>query len=331
MFVLIFLILSLMLLLAYRKAWWEDLSRLRGELKAKEKEFADLSQGKEIIDNRIRDLNKRLDSLLVVYDISRELSKALDARKIIEIFQAKLVKALNLKDCFLASANLFERRKAVYQFYPVRIENAPLRYLAVRAPFKIDDTLLALMANQLALGLRRAGLYQEIQKLAITDGLTEVYTRRYFLEKAAQEFARAKFRNLPASFLMLDIDYFKSYNDSFGHITGDALLKEVAKIITLKLRLIDVCSRWGGEEFCILLPETGKEGAYLAAERLRRAIENEEFNTYDERLKLTVSIGAAVYPEDGGGLELLIDKADKALYKAKKSGRNRVFVCGMKD
>ena len=120
------------------------------------------------------------------------------------------------------------------------------------------------------------------------------------------------------------MDNFKTYNDTYGHITGDAILKEIAKILKYSLRQIDMCARYGGEELCILLPETDREGSLLVAQRLRLSVEEARIRVFNENIRCTVSIGVAGYPDDAQSPNGLIDQADKALYQAKAQGRNRV-------
>jgi diguanylate cyclase (GGDEF)-like protein len=130
---------------------------------------------------------------------------------------------------------------------------------------------------------------------------------------------------------MIDIDHFKDYNDRYGHLVGDAILKEVSKSIKENIRQIDLSGRYGGEEFSIVLAETDKEQAQFVAGRIRQAIEYKCIRVYDEDLKITVSVGISAYPGDGKNAEELIDRADSALYQAKQEGRNRVCVYGARQ
>ena len=123
---------------------------------------------------------------------------------------------------------------------------------------------------------------------------------------------------------MVDIDHFKDYNDRYGHLVGDAILREVSKTIKDNTRQIDLTGRYGGEEFSIILTETDKEQARFAAQRIREAVESKPIRVYDEDLKVTISIGISTYPLDAKNMQALIDKADSALYKAKQTGRNKV-------
>src|SRR3990167_8373715 len=185
-----------------------------------------------------------------------------------------------------------------------------------------------ILGHQFALALRRVHLYQEIERTAITDGLTEVYTRRHVLERFREELRRSTSRNIPMYFLMIDVDFFKKFNDQYGHLTGDQILREVGFLIRENIREIDIAGRYGGEEFSVILPDTDHEGAQFAAERIRRAIEETTIKAYDASVKITVSIGTSTFPDDGRKTDELIDKADWALYRAKKMGRNKVCSFG---
>jgi diguanylate cyclase (GGDEF)-like protein len=181
-----------------------------------------------------------------------------------------------------------------------------------------------ILAGQFAIQLQKVILYKKVQDMAITDSLTEVSTRRYFLERFREEIRRSMRRKASLSFLMIDLDYFKEKNDKFGHLVGDVILKEIAAILKSNLREIDIIGRYGGEEFGVALSGIAREGAFQVAERLRSSIERSIFKAYDEKVSSTISIGISVFPEDGVEENALIESADKALYKAKEKGRNRV-------
>jgi len=183
---------------------------------------------------------------------------------------------------------------------------------------------LKIVADQIALQLSRIHLYQAIQASAITDSLTGVYVRRYVCELAAEELARSKRQGLRCAVLMADLDLFKAKNDMYGHLVGDVVLREVAASFRKSLREVDLLGRFGGEEFCFLLIETDAQKAMAVAERLRRVVEARPIRAYDETLEQTVSIGVACFPDDGQELDALIERADQALYAAKRAGRNRV-------
>lgn len=171
---------------------------------------------------------------------------------------------------------------------------------------------------------------RKIRSLAMIDSLTGNYNRRAFMEMAEKEYAYSQRNGLPLAVLMLDIDYFKKVNDEYGHLAGDAVLVAVAKLLSAGLRKQDTLGRWGGEEFCILLPNTNDEGAMILAEKLRLLIVNTPIHALDKVLSITTSIGVTVctpgcktcmqsFPQ-------LLNDADAALYQAKRQGRNQSIL-----
>jgi diguanylate cyclase (GGDEF)-like protein len=190
-------------------------------------------------------------------------------------------------------------------------------------------SLLKLRTAALALKSANAALVvanQELTRLATIDALTEVYNRRYFLERADDEFARVRRYGGTFSVIMLDIDHFKRINDSHGHASGDVALKHVAGLANGVLRSMDYLGRLGGEEFAINLPETDAPGAQLVAERLRVAIETNPVRLDATSLTITSSFGVATYAAADADFAALLNRADAALYRAKSGGRNRVQV-----
>ncbi len=166
-----------------------------------------------------------------------------------------------------------------------------------------------------------------LEKLAITDYLTGIYNIRYFYHRIIEEFSRSERYVLPISCLMLDIDFFKKINDSYGHKTGDAVLKEFSLLLKHCTRKSDVLARYGGEEFIVMLPHTPLDGAIAEAERIRSAIKGHKFKSLKNQIGITVSIGISVSPNAKIKThDDLISAADDALYEAKKSGRDRVTV-----
>lgn len=162
--------------------------------------------------------------------------------------------------------------------------------------------------------------------MAVRDGLTGLHNHRYFNEFLSAELSRSIRHKRNFSLLFIDVDFFKAYNDTHGHLEGDIVLCELAQIFQKRLRKIDMIARYGGEEFVILLPEVKKEDAYIVAENIRKLVEEHPFRgreTQPQR-RVTVSIGVATFPGDGEDRASLIKSADKALYRAKKSGRNAV-------
>ncbi len=166
-----------------------------------------------------------------------------------------------------------------------------------------------------------------LEKLAITDYLTGIYNIRYFYHRIIEEFSRSERYILPISCLMLDIDFFKKINDSYGHKTGDAVLKEFSLLLKKHVRKSDVLARYGGEEFIVMLPQTTADGAIAEAERIRSAIKVHKFKSLKNQIGITVSIGISAFPNTKIKThDELISASDDALYEAKKSGRDRVIV-----
>lgn len=181
------------------------------------------------------------------------------------------------------------------------------------------------LGEQAGVAVENVLLHEEAQRLSITDGLTGVWNRRYFLMQFPQALAAAQRFQRPFSVLMLDLDSFKTINDTYGHQRGDAILVEFSKRVTRVIREVDTFARYGGEEFICLLSETDVHGARITAEKILEAVRSEPFGTPGERpLTITVSIGIAAYPLHGDTYKGLVGAADRALYRAKQEGRDRV-------
>lgn len=167
-----------------------------------------------------------------------------------------------------------------------------------------------------------------LRKLAVTDGLTGLFNYRAFKRQLHLEISRSRRFGLPVSLLMMDIDHFKVYNDRFGHPNGDRVLKLFARLLYENVRDVDCLSRYGGEEFVLILPGTDKKSARIVAEKLRKLVEQFSF-PLEKKLpeeRVTMSVGVASYPQDTQDEEELIRSTDKALYKAKNTGRNRTVL-----
>lgn len=183
-----------------------------------------------------------------------------------------------------------------------------------------DVELMTTLADQAAVAINNAQLYE----LAVTDGLTKLFIHRYFQQKLQSEIRRSDRYNHKTSVIITDIDHFKKFNDTYGHQIGDFVLAEVARLMKKSVREIDICCRYGGEEFSVILPETDEKGAYALAERVRQAIEQHEFKDPKGQVhKVTISVGVSTYPENAKERALLIKAADQALYQSKEGGRNR--------
>lgn len=188
---------------------------------------------------------------------------------------------------------------------------------------------LTLIGNDLAVVVKLMLLYEENERLSITDGLTKVYNRRYFNTQIEKEFEKAKRYNSKLALIMLDIDHFKLLNDNYGHQQGDMILIHLGRILKDNVRNIDLIVRYGGEEFAILMSGANKKEGAIVAEKLRKKIEAYPFPALQkgaEPLKVTISLGVAEYSAEMNSTDDLIKSADSVLYKAKEDGRNRVKV-----
>jgi len=193
-----------------------------------------------------------------------------------------------------------------------------------RPHFTEDDIhLLTMMANQAAIAFENYLLYRKLEMESITDGLTGVYNYRYLIRSLRVEVKRAKRFNSNFSFIMLDVDNLKEYNDKNGHLSGSRALTDIARILSDSSREIDIVAKYGGDEFGILLPGTTGEGAIVYGERVLESVRNFMFDGKTQGL-LTCSIGVSVFPDDASNVEKIIDRADTALYKAKSDGKNSI-------
>jgi diguanylate cyclase (GGDEF)-like protein len=278
-------------------------------------------------------LEREAMQIFTLYDMTKEITRHSNEQDAFNIFLRKLRENITLEDCRLvddASDGIKEGTAPNdYMAFILRAKEKRLGVLVYKGLAAKDKEKFAILAHQFALALRRLKLYKEIETLAITDGLTGVYTRRYFMERFDEEIRRALSRKTNLSLLMVDADHFKMINDQHGHLSGDAVLKEIARVIQESVREIDIVGRFGGEEFCVVLPDTDTGGALLVAERIRKSTEKRLIKAYDASLRVTLSIGLAVTPSDGRAMEELIDKADWALYRAKSQGRNCVIAFGL--
>ncbi len=167
--------------------------------------------------------------------------------------------------------------------------------------------------------------FEQQYKLATTDGLTELYNHRYFQEQMKRQIENSKRYETEFSMIILDIDFFKKFNDTFGHQAGDSVLRQVAQTLKRNVRATDIVCRYGGEEMSIILPNTGKDVAYSTAEKICQRVSDKKFKLSNDReTSVTISLGVATFPYDGESASDIIDSADKRLYNAKNNGRNQV-------
>lgn len=169
-------------------------------------------------------------------------------------------------------------------------------------------------------------MYSQTRHMSVTDALTGLYNRRHFEDSLDREFLRAVRYDKNLTFAMIDIDYFKKINDTYGHSSGDFILKEIAYLISQTFRKTDMVFRYGGEEFAVIITETELKKAMYPLERLRKAIEGSIFKYNGQEIKTTVSIGASEVNKNTNTVHQLFECADKALYKAKNQGRNRIIT-----
>ena len=200
-------------------------------------------------------------------------------------------------------------------------------------PVRLEELLLRLkrVLKERDLTKERVRMMEKLQRLAITDGLTKLHNSRSFYSQLEVEVDRFNRYKHPLALLLLDIDNFKSYNDSFGHLEGDKILVRISQVIKSCLRKLDTAYRYGGEEFTVILPETSCEEAMLVAERIRNVVQSEVFlPETDNKISITISIGATQYAENEE-LSTFIQRADKAMYTSKQKGRNQVTALEADD
>jgi diguanylate cyclase (GGDEF)-like protein len=180
------------------------------------------------------------------------------------------------------------------------------------------------LANQLAVATANAQAVRLLEEKATTDGLTGCLNKRAFLAEMEQKILAAQRFRRKLSLIITDLDHFKAVNDTYGHASGDRVLRELGRVLRRVKRETDVVARFGGEEFCVLCEETDARGARLLAERVREELENAEVATELGPLRVTASLGVATFPDDAATAEDLFAQGDKALYRAKSLGRNQV-------
>lgn len=193
---------------------------------------------------------------------------------------------------------------------------------------KADIKMLTMFASHAGLAIENSRLYEETVYLSNTDWLTKLWNYGKFHQHLSYEIEMAKMNETQLSLIMMDVDNFKHYNDTLGHMKGDDALRQLAMVIKSKSRKCDIAARYGGEEFCIIMPGTSKENSRLFSERLRMDIENTFANEpgLDPSKRLTVSLGIATFPEDASTKSDLVSRADTALYAAKNAGKNRTCL-----
>ena len=187
------------------------------------------------------------------------------------------------------------------------------------------SVILSFALSYLAKYIIKSRDFEYQYKLATIDGLTELYNHRYFQDAMKNQIEIAKRYNQPFSLIIIDIDFFKKFNDTYGHQAGDAVLRQVAKTLKKNSRTTDIVCRYGGEEMSIILPNTTAEEALFNAKRINTAVSEKEFFVNStQKSNVTISVGISTYPDDAQTAQDLIEYADKGLYWAKEHGRNQV-------
>jgi len=224
-----------------------------------------------------------------------------------------LVKSLNLEEFLIYSLWIKGKPTGI-----VLVDN----YITKKSISNDDIKIFTMFMEQAQGALENSQSFESTLTQAHTDPLTSLWNYGYFQYRLDEEIAKSNTTSLPLSLMMIDIDDFKKFNDTRGHIQGDEALKRISETFKENCRKIDILCRYGGDEFTLILPANNKEEAALLGERIKKSMENKRIL----RSKFTISIGISSYPEDSPNKKTLIEKADQALYKAKKKGKNRVVL-----
>jgi diguanylate cyclase (GGDEF)-like protein len=295
-----------------------------------EKEYSVLSAELKVSEESNNNLADEEAHIASLYQITKCLTLYMDEDELFKVFKEELarsnIKFLNLE---------FVRHKAEiskykdYEVFDLYDRKKSLGFFLIKGLNQDYKKDFEMLVKRFSFSIKRFRLYDQLQKWAIADSLTGLYSKSYCLERLNLEFTRSKEFNLSLSVAMLDLDDFKALNDRYGHLTGDVVLRDTAKIIKSSMRNIDFIGRFGGEEFLIIMPEAEKNGSKFAAERIRREVENCVIKAFGQAIKVTLSIGIANFPVDADSPAEIIEKADQALYLSKKNGKNRITLFGV--
>lgn len=252
------------------------------------------------------------------------LGKAIDHRKPVVLRDALRARLHEVAEHFQGHLLIIPLAVHDYPWGVLILERA-----VQHEPYVLADyEAIRVLVDHLAILLENMRLYRQTMEMAVRDGLTGLLNHRRLHERLKEELARALRYHHPLTLLMIDVDYFKRYNDTYGHQQGDELLRTLAEVLRQNVRQSDIVGRYGGEEFVIILPETGKESAVVLAQRLCEVVANTPFPGHPggAAVRCTISIGVASFPDDGLSVSDLVAAADAALYRAKRTGKNRVVV-----
>ncbi|MCK4905094.1 sensor domain-containing diguanylate cyclase [bacterium] len=229
---------------------------------------------------------------------------------------------------------MFKLNKDIFglvKVFPMKVKNQIIGFMEVDNIFsrqiisKEDIDYLKLFINQTSIAIENARLYNRVTELSIKDELSGLYNARHFYQQLENELARIERYQNPLAIIMIDIDYFKKYNDNYGHLTGDNIIRDLGEIISNSVRTIDIPARYGGDEFIVLLVNCSLDQAVKVAQRIKRGVDNSNFTFKGKKLKITVSMGVAVHPPRKISGKALVKLADSSLYKAKQAGRNKIY------
>ncbi len=309
----------------------KDANQIWDYIETTHKTFDDLlSAYKEFgrhTDSHLNNIVKNMN--LPIQPASGILAQTVIAKKSFEIINKKAKTQIKKKDPLISLFNM-----EYFVTVPLVAKNRVVGVMIVdnlysKIKITADDIWkLNMFANQAGLAIENSQEFEKTLILSNTDRLTGLWNYGYFQHQLEEDIKRANRFNRHLSMLMLDIDLFKNFNDTLGHVAGDKLLQEISDILKNSCREVDIVTRYGGEEFAIILPETFKEKAYSSAERIRKSTAAHQFH-YKEgspAKRITISIGVASFPQDASTAQDLIFYADKALYAAKETGRNRVCM-----
>ncbi|MBQ4178671.1 MAG: sensor domain-containing diguanylate cyclase [Elusimicrobia bacterium] len=349
----------------YRQLWISEKIKLKVEHEVLDRDLTLIQSSITANENKIDAINQRMQIFQSFDQMINSIENTMNEKELIKLLESLTqkftskgkwsIKRHSSKDIFvnyskfnkvpLLITNTEEDRRFTETDYknisslivvPIEIENnywGAIKGYCTDKKEAFDDydlRLLSILASLIGLILNNAMMFKKVESLAITDGLTGLYTRTYFIERLQEEIERSKTDSTPISVAIMDIDYFKKVNDTYGHLAGDTFLKQLSNILRRRFRSVDVLSRYGGEEFAVLMYHTTITESYKILEEVRKMIEEEKFfmpieSYHPIKIKKTISIGVVELKEEQTPDEI-IKKADDALYKAKESGRNKVCV-----
>ncbi len=298
-----------------------QLSEFQAREKTLQNQILPLTVRKDRLQLAIRIQEESIQRISDLYDLSKRFLATLDLEQALQITEDILRKEFP----FIEET----KRQSYLQTVRSLVDQGMVSITALQEPLLSENSgsdfreRWGIVSGQCALGFQRISLYRQVEESAIHDGLTALLVRRYLLERLQEEVSRASRRGGHLVFLMIDLDSFKQINDTYGHLVGDVILREVAALIRRSVREMDLVGRYGGEEFAVVLPEADRGLGIQIADRIRQTIGSTSISAYDEKIHVTVSIGVAHYPEDAVASEQLIEQADRAMYEAKRMGRNR--------